>query len=95
MYTNPYHRRLAHRLAKAREKKGEHAARLYLEIDRFMLQFEQAYATYYNVHLTVQHKRGWYYINNHPYRRCAVEEWTNNLLAKIQELDSPTPTEEG
>lgn len=90
---SPYHKRLAARLQKSRERRGNLHANRYTEIDRFMLAYERAYFDYYRQHITISYKMGWYYIANHKYRHSAVANMTALLLAKVQEEQYPQPEE--
>lgn len=95
MYNNatPYHRRLAARLAKAKEQRGNMQANKYIEIDRFLLTYESAYFAFYGVRIQVRYRKGWYYVHSGKYRHSAIQSMTESLLARVQALDSPDVTE--
>lgn len=97
MYNNvtPYHKRLAARLAKAKEQRGNLQANKYVEIDRFLLTYEAAYLAYYGIHVQVRYRKGWYYVHKGKYRHSAIQSMTESLLARVQEEQYPTPIEEG
>lgn len=90
----PYHRRLAARLQKSKERRGALQANRYTEIDRFMLQYEQAHLAYYGKKITLSYRHGWYYLAHEKMRHGALLAQTNLLLAKLQEEQYPTPKEE-
>jgi len=89
----PYHKIVAARLARSKERRGALQANRYTEIDRFMLTYEQAYHAYYGLPITIEYRHGWYYINHHRHRHSAVDRMTNILLAHIQDAMYPQPEE--
>lgn len=89
----PYHKVVAARLARSKERRGTLQANRYTEIDRFMLTYEQAYHSYYGLLITIEYKHGWYYINHHRYRHSIVEGMTNSLLALTHDAIYPQPEE--
>lgn len=88
---NSYHRRQARRLEKAREARTKQTEIKYIEVDRFLLFFEQAYLEYYQKQVRVAYKNGWYYFLNIKARHREIENFLWNILGKIQEEDSPNP----
>lgn len=96
MYNNcsPYHKRVAARLQKSKERRGSLQANRYTEIDRFMLQYEQAYHAYHGKKITLSYRHGWYYVGTEKVRHSTLQGMTNLLLARLQEEQAPTPTEE-
>ena len=93
MYSSPYHKRLAHRLARAKERNVRERNDRYLEIDRFMLAYENAYYLLHKCGCEVRYAHGWYYVHGYRYRHSTLQHMTNLLLAKLQEIDSPSPEE--
>jgi 23S rRNA maturation-related 3'-5' exoribonuclease YhaM len=90
----PYHKRIAHRLARSRMRQIEHQNNRYTEIDSFMVVFERAYQEYYRIPCKLQYKHGWYYLHGKRYRHHQMERKLAMLFARLQELDSPNPDED-
>lgn len=90
----PYHRRLAHRLALAKQRQQKYQNNRYTQIDRFMCQYENAFKEFYGVRIEVYYRHGWYYVNGIKYRHGEMERNLALLLARLQELESPNPDKE-
>lgn len=85
----PYHKVVAARLQRSKERRNALHANRYSEIDRFMLTYEQAYHSYYGLPIVVTYKHGWYYINGARYRHGIIEQMTETLMAKVQAEQCP------
>lgn len=90
----PYHKMVAAKLQRDKEKRSATHANRYMKIDRFMLAYEQAFKDYFGISITVHYKDGWYYIGGRRYRHSGVENMTAILLAKVQEEQSPEGDDE-
>lgn len=92
--STPYHKDVAARLQRSKERRGALQANRYTEIDRFMLQYEQAYFAYHGRKITLSYQHGWYYVGGEKVRHSTLQGMTNMLLVRLQEEQSPTPVEE-
>jgi hypothetical protein len=91
---SPYHRRIAHRLAKAKERNAREHNNRFVEIDHFMLSYETAYSLYYRRRCEVRYAHGWYYVHGLRYRHSTLQHMTAILLARLQEIEAPNPEKE-
>jgi flagellar biosynthesis/type III secretory pathway protein FliH len=89
-----YQRRKARKLQRARESRKRESEQKYMQVDRFLAFFEQEYKKYYQRQITIGYKEGWYYFLNMKKRHREMEVLLFNIMARLQELDSPTPNED-
>lgn len=85
----PYHRKVAHKLQKAKERQKSLQNNRYTQIVLFIQAYEKAHFEYYRVPAGITYKHGWYYMNGQKYRHTQMEQRLAVLFAQLQELESP------
>lgn len=90
----PYHKIVAAKLQRNKERRSATHADRYMKIDKFMLAYEQAFLDYFGIPITIHYHLGWYYVSGRRYRHSDVERMTGILLAKVQEEQSPEGDDE-
>lgn len=89
-----YHKAVAARLQRSRERQISCQHNRYTQIDRFMCTFENAWREYYQIPITLQYAHGWYYLLGRRHRHQEMEAMLADLLARLQELECPNPDNE-
>jgi hypothetical protein len=84
--TNAYQRRLSHQLAKQRETYAIRRLDQFIRIDRFMLSFESAWFALYHIPVTVEYRKGWYWVMGRRMRHSALERTTELMEAELHEI---------
>ncbi|MDE3021586.1 MAG: hypothetical protein KGI54_06970 [Pseudomonadota bacterium] len=85
--TNAYQRRLSHKLSKRRQTYESQRLDNFIRIDRFMLSFENAWLALYGEKITIQYRKGWYWIMGRRMRHSAVERITEIMQAEYHERE--------
>lgn len=91
----PYHRRRSHFLQRSRERRGDRQANQYISVDRFLCTFETVYNEYFQTHITVRYKSGWYYIGQeHLHKSDLVRLLEKMLVCLHTEMLEPQQPQE-
>lgn len=92
--SSPYHRRVARRLQKSRESRGNRYNNQFISVDKFLCTFEAVYNQYYQTNISIRYRRGWYYIGKEHLHKSDLVRLLERMLVQLHLDNVPSPNEE-